>query len=114
MDEQSQKKFLDARQRYNSAKQAWHGLGGYIRSVAEAFASPSMTNTYSGGWNQIVVAGQSVSTAPRTTRGAKLTFEPLTWPKAEQISEAWIEVNDAYREFEATFKALSPEDRKAI
>ena len=39
------------------------------------------------------------------------TFDPSKWPTGEQISVDWIEVNQAYLDFDEAYQNLPDDDR---
>jgi hypothetical protein len=115
MNEEVQKRFLEARKRYNSAKQAWYGLAGQIPLVGRAMTSPEYAQHGAGGWTQMAAIGHPSSARPRVNAGdAGAQFDPSKWPTGQQIAEAWIEINQAFRDVELAYKALSPEDRSYL
>jgi len=115
MNEQAQKRFLDARQHFTATKDAWYRLGGQIRTFSDAFTPQERAQYGGGGWNQMVVAGQTVSVRPRVTTGTTgRVFDPSSWPTGEKIVNAWIEVNQAYGDLEVAFRALGADDRSYL
>jgi hypothetical protein len=108
LDEQAQKRFLDARQHYYSARQAWHGLGHLVVDVAKAFEHPRPN--YERGWYQISLVGKTRSyppSSPSVKIGYRFaTLDPSKWPTGKQIADAWREVNQAYRDIESAAKNL--------
>ena len=42
------------------------------------------------------------------------TFDPSKWPTGEQISVDWIEVNQAYHDFEEAYQNLPDDDREYL
>ena len=111
MNQEAQKRFLDARRRYNSARQAWHSLGSQISDLTKALTRTGQTPLGAGGWNQISVAGHPRFSTPRSATASEHTFDPSKWPSGEQISVDWIEVNQAYHEFEEAYQNLPDDDR---
>src|SRR5215472_12141212 len=93
MNEQVQKRFLDARQRYKSAQRAWHLLGHIVVDVATAFEHPRPN--YERGWYQIKVVGTERSYPHSFLQPGdrSATRDPSKWLTGEQIANAWREVN---------------------
>jgi len=111
MNQEAQKRFLDARRRYNSAREAWHTLGSQISALAKALTRNEHPRFGAGGWNKISVTGHPGLSTPRAAMASEHTFDPSKRPTGEQISVDWIEVNQAYHEFEEAYQNLSDDDR---
>ena len=111
MNQEAQKRFLDARRRYNSAREAWQTLGSKISDLAKALTRTEHTRFGAGGWNRISVTGHHGFSTPRAAMVSEHTFDPSKWPAGEQISVDWIEVNEAYHDFEEAYQNLPDDDR---
>ncbi len=109
MKEAAQKTFLDARQRFTTAKSAFYGLRSRIGSVNEAMIQGASYS--SNGWYSMTVLGRPVSY--KSSRNVH-QFDASQWPTAEQITAAWIEVNQAYADYVQAFKQLGDDDRSYL
>lgn len=114
MNQEAQKRFLDARRRYHSARHAWQSLGSQISDLTKALTLTGQTQFGAGGWNQISVTGHPRFSTPRSATACEHIFDPLKWPTGEQISDDWIEVNQAYRDFEQSYENLPDDDREYL
>jgi len=114
MNQEAQKRFLDARRRYNSARAAWLALGTQISELAKALTRTEQTRLGAGGWNRISISGHPHFSTPRAAMASEHTFDPSKWPSGEQISVDWIEVNQAYHDFEEAYQNLPNEDREYL
>ncbi len=114
MNQEAQKRFLDARRRYNSARDTWHTVGTQISELAKALTRTEHPRFGAGGWNRISVTGHARFSAPRAAMASEHTFDPSKWPTGEQISVDWIEVNQAYHDFEEAYQNLPDEDREYL
>jgi hypothetical protein len=114
MNQDAQKRFLDARRRYNTARATWYVLGSQISALAKALTRTEQTRFGAGGWNQISVTGYPRFSMPRSATASEHTFDPSKWPTGEQISVDWIEVNQAYHDFEEAYQNLPDDDREYL
>ncbi len=105
MDETAQKRFLDARQRFNASKSALQAVVYRISAVHSA-----LTN-----WYGMLVVGHTSVVPPGYTRNDKIhQFDPSRWPRAEEISTAWVECNQSYTELREAYEALGEDDRQYL
>jgi len=114
MNQEAQKRFLDARRRYNSAREAWHTVGTQISDLAKALTRTEHPRLGAGGWNRISVTGHPRFSTQRAAMASEHTFDPSKWPTGEQISVDWIEVNQAYLDFEEAYRNLADDDREYL
>ena len=114
MNQDAQKRFLDARRRYNTARATWYVLGSQISALAKALTRTEQTRFGAGGWNQISVRGYPRFSMPRSATASEHTFDPSIWPTGERISVDWIEVNQAYHDFEEAYQNLPDDDREYL
>ena len=114
MNQDAQKRFLDARRRYNTARATWYVLGSQISALGKALTRTEQTRFGAGGWNQISVTGHPRFSMPRSATPSEHTFDPAKWPTGEQISVDWVEVNQAYHDFEEAYQNLADDDREYL
>jgi len=114
MNQEAQKRFLDARRRYNSAREAWHTVGTQISDLAKELTRTEHPRLGAGGWNRISVTGHPRLSSERVAMASEHTFDPSKWPTGEQISLDWIEVNQAYHDFEKAYQNLPDDDREYL
>jgi hypothetical protein len=98
MNEKAQKQYLESRNRFRVAKEAWYAIGRQTSEIAAALTKPDPDQRIGGGWH--------LTTGPE--------INPARWPSGAQIAEAWQECSEAYRDVENAFKALSWEDREYL
>ena len=64
-----------------------------------------------GGWNKISSRAILVSPGRERRWLPSTRLNPSRWPNGEQISVNWIEVNEAYHDFEEAYQNTPDEDR---